>query len=130
MTNSSRLSVSDALGSESGEKMGLKELFAERFGQEQADAVEMAGMTHYEVDPQSRGTTQGYGSDPFRTALVFAIGFDCYRERFKEFHNITLDEREVDEWIKENVDLTKHDGAYDWVSALAGAYEPFVSKES
>lgn len=105
----------------------LREKFAEKFGEDQTLALEMAGMTHFEVDPDANISGKGYGSDPFRTALVFAIAFDCYYPKYSEFHGINLDPVEVEDWIKENVDLTKHDGAFDQLSVAAGIYDKFVS---
>lgn len=107
--------------------MGLREKFAEQFGEEQTAALELAGMTHYEMNHLSRSSGAGYGSDPFRTALVFAIGFDCYRGEYARYHGIELDAEVVESWIMENVDLTKHDGAWDWVSQMAGVYTKFVT---
>lgn len=95
--------------------------FAHRFGQDQADAIMAAAESH------KNGVHDNPGSDPFKWALLIAIGHECFtHEHYRPYHGITADPDEIREWVRAEADLGTHDGDCDYLALLAGAYEPFL----
>jgi hypothetical protein len=63
----------------------LRARFVARFGPELAETVDRATEHHIKVLP----APLSQGSDPFRFALVWAIGFECLtRPAYRQEHSI------------------------------------------
>lgn len=108
----------------------LREAFAAHFGEDVAEAIEAASMTH-QMSP--RGDVQGphiddnYGSEPFRYHLLMCIGWHCLT-MFRESHGIRASEADLRDWIVANAELEKHDGDVpDYLSLQTGAYTEWFS---
>lgn len=102
--------------------MSIRKAFEERFGADQAEAIYTAAIEH------SNGiNNKNKGSDPFKWALCIALGYQCMEvEEYREYHGITAPWKEVKQWIKDNAELSTHDGSFDYLAALAGVYNEYV----
>lgn len=101
--------------------MTVRQAFVESFGELQAIAVEAAANEH------KNGVHDRPGSDPFRWALVIAIGYECMEvDSYRKHHGITVPWRRLRPWIKKHGDLKNHDGDSDYISLFSGAYNYFV----
>jgi hypothetical protein len=103
--------------------MSLREKFVARFGEDNAAAVEAAGRGHAEELIRPDGIDQG--SDPFRTWVVFCIGFECLT-KYRVDHGITADSEDLRRFVREEADLRHHDGDFDALGLLVGAYEDWM----
>lgn len=103
--------------------MSIRDSFVERFGAQEAAAIEAAAELH-----RSELLEGGkYGSDPFRDAIVITIGFQCLsRASFRRYHGIKTPWKELREWIKTEAHLAKHDGPIDWLAYGAGLYKGLI----
>ena len=101
----------------------IEAAFAERFGQDQADAIKSAAEEH------KNGVHDDPGSDPFKWALCIAIGHECVG-RFAGYHGISVAEDDLRAWCWDHADLASHDGDVDYLSALCGAYEGWVRTDA
>ena len=98
--------------------------FTERFGADQAAAIIAAAEQH-------RPNDDNRGSDPFKWALVIAIGHECItHDRYRDQHGITAPTDDLKFWIRDHADLASHDGDMDWLAALAGAYDEYLPERS
>jgi hypothetical protein len=104
--------------------MSVREKFVARFSESEALAIEAAADEHGNgINDQRRG------SDPFKWALLIAIGYECAsRESFREHHKITAPWDDLRQWMRDEADLASHDGDCDYLSLLCGAYDDFVKK--
>lgn len=102
----------------------IREEFVKRFGVENAIAVQDAAEGH------KNSVHDEYGSDPFRWALVIAVGYQCMeRNSFRDAHGITAPWEEIDKWLVESQVLKDHDGDVDYLAMLAGKYDRYVGAE-
>jgi hypothetical protein len=107
--------------------MSTRESFVATFGEEQAVALEVAGNGHRGSVLEGNKT----GSDPFRDAVVLAIGFECFTNPgYRDWHGITAPADEIVAWVKEHGEIADHDGPKDYLSLLAGAYNEYVGIET
>ena len=103
--------------------MSIREQFEKDFGKKQANAVMAAAEYH------KNGVHDKMGSDPFRWAIAICLGYQCMeKDRFREYHGITIPWETVKEWIKVHGDLKNHDGDSDYLSLLCGVYNEFVKE--
>jgi hypothetical protein len=104
----------------------LREKFVTRFNEEDAKAIEAAANMH------ENGVHNNPGSDPFRWAICICIGFECMsKDSYREYHGIKSPWTEIHQWIKDEANLSEHDGDVDYLGAMAGAYNEYMpSKES
>lgn len=104
----------------------IRTAFAERFGEDQTSALEAAANEH------SNGVNSEHkGTDPFKWALLIAIGYQCMEvEGYREHHGITAPWDDLKAWIIEHADLASHDGDCDYLAMFCGAYDEFVGRES
>ena len=99
-----------------------RERFIERFGQDQAVAIEAAANEHRFT--LLEGTD--HGQDSFRDALVICIGHECMT-RFADYHGIDVDQEQVREWVLEQGDwFGDHDGPIDYLAMFAGWYDDWL----
>ncbi len=99
--------------------------FAAKFGKDQADLIVKAADSH-----QNGVNNINKGADPFKWALLIAIGYECLtRPAFRSEHGITVDPVEAQKWIVENADLATHRGDMDYISLLAGVYFDWMPPE-
>lgn len=99
--------------------------FAERFGQDQADAVMQAAESH------QNGVHDNRGADPFKWAICICIGYECMTvDRYRQHHGITADPDEIKTWVYENADLGTHDGDVDYLGLMAGIYDGWLNPDS
>lgn len=99
--------------------MTIGTAFAERFGEDQASAIMAAAEQH------QNGVHDNRGSDPFKWAILIAVGHECM-SRYASEHGITVDIDEVKAWCVERADLGSHDGDCDYLALLCGAYEGWL----
>lgn len=100
----------------------IRTAFAERFGEDQAQAIWDAAEGHGNgVNDANRG------ADPFKWALLMVIGYECAsKDRYRDHHGITAPWPDVREWMIAHADLGSHDGDADYMAAFCGAYDDFV----
>jgi hypothetical protein len=100
----------------------IRTAFTERFGEDQAAAIESAAEGH------GNGINDGNrGTDPFKWALLVAIGYQCMEiKNYRAYHGITAPWPDLKEWIIAQGKLAEHDGDCDYLAALAGTYNEFV----
>jgi hypothetical protein len=104
-------------------------LFAARFGEEQADQLQAAAESH------KNGVHDVTGSDPFRWAVIIALGYQCAEVGgYRDHHGITAPWGDIEAWLKEPEQrewLASHDGDMDYLSLMAGTYNAYMpEKES
>jgi hypothetical protein len=96
----------------------LRENFIEHFGEHDADLIEKCAKEHM--------PDKYLGSDPFKGALVIAIGFECFtNQTYNEHHGFETNGDEIKEWLKKNKILENYDGDIDEAANAAGAYERY-----
>ena len=108
--------------------MSVRESFANKFGEEQALAVEAAAEEH-----RNGLNDRNKGSDPFKWVISIALGYQCMElDGYREYHNITANWDEIKTWIKEECHLETHDGDCDLLGAFCGCYDEFlpIAKEA
>lgn len=101
----------------------IRAAFAARFGERNAANIEAAAVEH------KNGVHDNPGSDPFKWALLIAIGHECMTQ-FADYHKITVDPDAVKAWIVEHADLASHDGDFDYLAAMCGAYEGWYRSDA
>lgn len=105
----------------------LREMFVEKFGEEQTAKVEAAAEMH---DFAYRSEEQNKGSDAFRWVLVWVIGFECVsKPNYAKWHGIEIDPEQFRQWVYEHAELEKHNGAWDNMAMVSGAYKGFIKPE-
>lgn len=96
--------------------------FVKAFGEEQTAAIEAAAEMHWS---ETNGGNKG--PDPFKWVLLIAIGYGCIKkERFREYHGITVPYDDLKSWIIESADLDSHVGDSDYLAMFCGTYNEFV----
>lgn len=105
--------------------MGIRAQFVERFSEAQAAALEAAAKEH------ANGTNSAnLGTDPFKWTILICIGYQCVEvDRFRTYHGVTIPFEDFKSWCKDSADLASHDGDFDYLGMLAGAYAPFMPDE-
>jgi hypothetical protein len=110
-----------------GVMQDLRDRFAARFGTDLAETIERAAEHHTKVLPAPLER----GSDPFRFALVWAIGFECLtRPAFRLEHGITAPWAELQGWIREEADLGAYDGTMDLAGRGMGFFDAILGRRS
>jgi hypothetical protein len=105
--------------------MSIREKYVAEFGEEQAKALEQAADTH------KNGIHDNKGSDPFKWAILIAIGYECStRDAFKEYHGISVPTEKWKQWVKEHAELSSHDGDCDYITLLCGLYNEYVPEKA
>lgn len=67
------------------------------------------------------------GSDPFRFALVWTIGFECLtRPTFRQEHGITATWADLAVWIRDEADLGSYDGTMDLAGRCLGFFDAIL----
>jgi len=80
--------------------MKTREKFAQRFGEEQAEKIEVAAKSHDNIAHNNKG------SDPFKWAIAICIRYQCVEnEDFKKFHGITISLSDFENWVTTEADL-------------------------
>lgn len=103
----------------------IRTAFAQRFGEDQAEAIYRAAVSH------KNGVHDNEGSDPFKWALCICIGYQCMEEEpYRADHGITADWEEIQQWIKDHADLASHDGDVDLLAAVCGKYNEYIKQET
>jgi hypothetical protein len=101
--------------------------FVQRFGAAAAAAIEKAAEGH-------RETRSGKGSDPFRWAVVIALGFQCMEVgAYRENHGIEPPWPELKAWLfepEQRAWLSAHDGDLDALALLTGRYNEFMPEKA
>ena len=101
----------------------LRARFAARFGTDLAEKIERAAEHHTKVLP----APLSQGSDPFRFALVWAIGFECLtRPAFRREHGITAPWADLSAWIRDEADLASYDGTMDLAGRGFGLFDAIL----
>jgi hypothetical protein len=108
--------------------MTARDSFVERFGEDQAVAIEAAAKGHFGDQSAFGGIhdNDNLGSDEFRYWFLLAIGYECVT-RYRGDHGITADVDAMKEWARGEGQLGHHDGdAPDYLALFAGAYEDWI----
>jgi hypothetical protein len=100
----------------------VRESFVARFGEGNAAAIEAAARGH------KNGVHDNLGSDPFKWALLIAIGHECMG-RYASDHGITVAESDIQAWAVEHGDLGAHDGDCDYIALICGTYDAWLPAE-
>lgn len=103
-------------------KPSVRGHFAATFGEDNAEAIMSAAIQH------QNGVHDNRGSDPFKWALLIAIGHGCLT-RFAGDHGITATEDDMKAWALEHGDLGDHDGDCDYLALMCGAYKGWLPTE-
>jgi hypothetical protein len=99
----------------------IRDKFVKEFGEEQTVLLEEAALEH------NNHIHCNAGSDVFKWTLLICIGYQCFeKERFRQYHKITIPFEKLKQWIKENGELDTHDGDCDYISLLAGVYNEYM----
>ena len=105
----------------------IRERFVSQFGEHLAVSVEAAVERHV-PDLKVR---LDRGTDPFRFALVWAIGLGCLSDPgFREEHGFTVPWELVRDWCAANAITEGFDGTFDWGSYAAGRFEGILPPPS
>lgn len=101
-----------------------REAFVDRFGESDAAAIEAAADMH------KNGVHDEPGSDPFRWAIVIALGYQCAEiDGYRDHHGIVAPWAAIDGWLKEPAQrdwLSAHDGDSDYLALFVGTYTPYM----
>ena len=102
--------------------MSVRASFVERFGEDQAAAIEAAAEKH-----ENGINSVNKGSDPFKWACLIAIGYQCAEVgSYREEHGITAPWGEVRQWLKESAELHTHNGDCDYLALMCGKYNEYM----
>jgi hypothetical protein len=105
----------------------LRARFVARFGSDLAETVERAAEHHTKVLPAPLVR----GSDPFRFAIVWAIGFECLsRPEFRLEHGITASWADLLGWIRDEADIASFDGTMDMSGRGRGLFDAILGPHS
>ena len=98
----------------------LRARFVGCFGEDLAETIERVAAHHTKVLPAPLER----GSDPFRFAIVWAIGFECLtRPEFRREHGVTAPWAELVGWIHDEADLASFDGTMDLSGRGRGLFD-------
>lgn len=102
--------------------MSVRDKFVGCFGEAEACAIERAAVEHgNDINDRNKG------SDPFKWALLIAIGYQrMSADSYREYHQITSPWDELKLWIKQHAELGSHDGDCDYLCAVVGGYSEFI----
>lgn len=101
----------------------LRERFVARFGSGLAETIERAIEDHAKKYP----LVLDRGSDPFRFALVWAVGFECLvNPAFRREHGITTPWADLAVWIRAEADLASYDGTMDLAGRGFGSFDAIL----
>ena len=101
----------------------LRARFADRFSTDLAETIERAAEHHTKVLPAPLER----GSDPFRFALVWSVGFECLsRPKFRLEHRVTAPWAELMGWIRDEADLASFDGTMDLAGRGRGLFDAIL----
>jgi hypothetical protein len=98
----------------------LRTRFAARFGEDLTVTVETVAEHHTKVIPGPMDR----GSDEFRWALVWALGWECLtRPEFRLEHGVTTPWADLAVWIHDEADLANYDGTMDLAGRGLGLFD-------
>lgn len=101
--------------------LSVRESFVRQFGEEEAQALEVAAESH------KNGIHNEHGSDKFKWVICICIGHQCFeKDRYREHHGIKATFEDIKSWCIEEGELDTHDGAVDYIALLAGIYDGFM----
>lgn len=105
----------------------LRERFVARFGGDLAESIETAVEHHI----KAISGQVDRGSDSFRWALVWAVGFECLtRPDFRREHGVTVPWADLCGWIADEADLAAYDGTMDWGGRGAGRFDLILGRRT
>lgn len=105
----------------------VRSKFVARLGPNLADTIETAVAAPC---PGVPGQIER-GSDDFRWALVWAVGFECLtRPGFRREHGVTAPWADLCCWIADEADLANVDGTMDWSGRGAGRFDLILGRRS
>lgn len=95
----------------------LARSFIKRFGEEQANRVYGAAVSH------RNGVHDNQGDDGFAWAVFICLGFNCFK-RYREEHGFTMKTDDLYAWMRKNRHaLLKHSGDVDYLALFSGTYD-------
>ena len=102
-------------------KRTVRASFVERFGNEQTDKIIAAALEH------NNTVHNNPGEDVLQWAIVITIGYECWsKDRYRDYHGITVPAEEIEQWITEEGDLENYTGDPDYVTLLTGGYDKYM----
>mgnify|MGYP001612345217 CR=1 FL=1 len=103
-------------------KPSIRAKFVRDFDEATAAKIEAAAIEHSNGINSARK-----GDDPFKWALLVAIGYQCMEKpNYREHHGIKPSWAHLKAWIKKNARLDIHNGDCDYLALMAGAYNEFM----
>jgi hypothetical protein len=105
----------------------LRDRFVASFGEYLAVSIEAAVERHI---PELKFEIER-GSDPFRFALVWAVGLECLsRPEFRTEHGITVPWEMLRDWIRGIGLLAGFDGTFDAGGRGAGLFDEILGRRT
>ena len=102
----------------------IRDSFVERFGEEQAQCLELAADQHR----FDSGVDPDVGGNVFQWCLTVVIGFECItRGVFRGPHGITIDPEEFAAWCRYHADLRNFTGGGDVLAESCGSLERYMA---
>jgi hypothetical protein len=105
-----------------------RDAFVEKFSESDALAIEAAAESH------KNGVHDKPGSDPFRWAVLIALGYECMsKDRYRDHHGIAAPWADIEAWLKEPTRrewLAAHDGDSDYLALMVGVYTPYMPEQA
>jgi hypothetical protein len=105
----------------------LRERFVAAFGEHLAISLEAMIERHV---PALKFTLDR-GSDPFRFALVWAVGLECLsRPEFRREHRVVVPWEMLRDWIRDADLLAGYDGTFDHGARAAGLLDEILGEKT
>ncbi len=105
----------------------LRDRFAATFGEHLAVSIEAAVERHV---PALRIPLER-GSDPFRFALIWAVGLECLsRPEFRAEHGIPVPWEMLRDWIRDADLLAGYDGTFDFGGRGMGLFDEILGTKT
>jgi hypothetical protein len=105
----------------------LRDRFVAAFGEPLAVSIEAAVERHL---PDLRVALER-GSDPFRFALVWAVGLECLSDRrFRSDHGVVVPWELLRDWLVDAELLNGFDGTMDFGARAAGLFDEIAGPPS
>jgi len=103
----------------------VRKSFIERFGEDQAFAIEKAALDHFTNGATSCAPQNA--SDVFQWALLVVIDLQCISEpKSAAYHGITIQQSDFLAWCREHGKLAEYKGEIPPISLLLGCFDEYI----